>query len=400
MRKLLSLVVVCCVTVLSTLRSLHAAEFVVSGGDFKRVNTPLWCELPASLTDAKHLVVTDSVSGKSIPGQISEDRNRFVFILQSPIRPGEFRKFSVVASEETAVRPVRVVEADGRFDMQIAGRTILAYHTETVFPPQEADPIFRRSGHIHPFITPSGRVITDDFPSDHYHQHAVFAAWTKTEFEGEPVDFWNQAAGTGNVEHREVLEAVSGTVFASLKVRLAHVVTKSEPRDVLSEIWTIRLFNITDFHLFEIESVQTCVAETPLTIKEYHYGGFGFRGSQAWIRNPAHKIITNETDDREVGNHTRPRWTAITGPVEGQPCSAAMFSCPENFRSPQPVRLHPTMPYFVYSPCVLGEFKLQPGNEYRSRYQYVACDGEPEHELMNQIWANIHQPPSVEWTSE
>jgi hypothetical protein len=51
---------------------------------------------------------------------------------------------------------------------------------------------------------------------------------------------------------------------------------------------------------------------------------------------------------------------------------------PDNFRSPQPVRLHPNMPYFSLVPQQLGEFAIEPGKPYVSRFRFVVTDGAPD----------------------
>src|SRR5206468_817402 len=82
--------------------------------------------------------------------------------------------------------------------------------TPVVIPPaavapatKRLDPVFARSGFLHPLATRSGLVVTDDFPPDHAHQHGVFFAWVNPTFRGRPTDFWNQAKRTGRVGHDE-----------------------------------------------------------------------------------------------------------------------------------------------------------------------------------------------------
>lgn len=383
----------------STKAAQPAHHFELQAGDAARENCPIWIALPENLRDAKHLQLTNKSNNQSVPSQLSEDGKQLVFILDQKLASGESRSYDIsINSAPPKGEGTKCLIKDGTISLVIGERTILTYHTTVAEPPPGISPLLNRSGHIHPFITPGGKVVTDEYPSDHLHQHAIFAAWTKTFFEGERVDFWNQLAGTGTVGHREVLESTSGPVFASFKVRLVHRVLKDNPRDVLDETWTVRLYNIRDLHIFDIESVQTCVAKTPLTIAEYHYGGFAYRGSAEWIKNDQHHIITNETEDREVGNHTKPNWTAVYGPVSGDLCGAAMFSHPSNFRSPQPVRLHPSMPYFVYSPAVLGEFDLKPGKPYETRNRYVSFDEKPDAKQLNLAWEAYSSPPEVKWT--
>ncbi len=376
-------------------------QFAVQAGNVTREEAPIWVDLPKNLLHVDgRLALQQAASGDDVASQLSEGGKRLVFIPNEPIPASQSRLYQLtIASNAESTQHVKCTEDEKSISLALGDKKILTYNTAIIEPPAGTSELYRRSGHIHPFVTPNGKIVTDGFPSDHLHQHAIFAAWTKTFFEGERVDFWNQLAGTGTVGHREILEMTSGNVYASFKVRLAHVLTKGEPRDVLNETWTVRLYNLPKLHQFDIESTQTCVAKTPLTIAEYHYGGFAYRGSAEWIKNDQHHIITNETDDRKVGNHTKPNWVGIYGPVQGELCGAAMFSHPTNFRSPQPTRLHPSMPYFVYSPAVLGEFDLAPGKPFTSKYRYVSYDGKPDAKVLDSAWKNYSSAPKIQWVT-
>ncbi len=387
-----------CAVITQAAEPVH--QFELQAGDSTREDCPVWIALPEMLRGSKHLQLTNKSNNQSVPSQLSEDGRQLVFILDQKLPPGEPRHYELsTKTTSTDKEGTKCLIEDGTISLAIGERAILTYHTEIAEPPPGISPLLNRSGHIHPFLTPAGKTVTDEYPSDHLHQHAIFAAWTKTFFEGERVDFWNQLAGTGTVGHRELLESTSGPVFASFKVRLVHRVLKAAPRDVLDETWRVRLYKIQHLHTFDIESIQTCVAKTPLTIAEYHYGGFAYRGSAEWIKNNQHHIITNETEDRKIGNHTKPNWTAVYGPVGGDLCGAAMFSHPSNFRSPQPVRLHPSMPYFVYSPAVLGEFDLSPGKPYVTNNRYISFDGKPDKKQLDLAWEAYSSPPKVKWTA-
>ena len=184
---------------------------------------------------------------------------------------------------------------------------------------------------------------------------------------------------------------------------------------VLNEIWTVRV-HVTapgDPYLFDLESVQTCASESPLTLNEYRYGAMAIRGNaqwfdpdyaeviQAWEKEkkknpdapapsmpPPGDFLTSEGKNRLDGNHTRPNWVDMFGKIDGENAGIAMLSHPSNFRSPQPVRLHPSKPYFCFSPVVLGEFQIAPGEEYISRYRYLVHDGKPDPVQLEKSWSD------------
>lgn len=373
-------------------------EFRIQANSQIHQDAPISVPLPPPVRVSEPLTLVNVSSSTRVPCQRNEDGTELVFLLDATLDAEESRRYRIdILAEPGNENSVTCHADEDAVTLGFPDREVLSYHVGVVEPPAGAHPLYRRSGHIHPFITPQGRIVTESFPSDHLHQHAIFAAWTKTTFEGERVDFWNQKAGTGTVGHRAVLQTTSGPVFASFRAQLMHTVTKGDPVDVVEEQWTVRLYHVRNVHIFDLESVQTCIAQTPLTLEEYHYGGFAVRGAAQWIDNDKHHIVTNETADRKIGNHTRPLWASIYGPLDGEHAGVAMMSHPTNFRSPQPVRLHPSMPYFVYSPVVLGSFDLNPGEPYRSRYRYIAFDGQPNSELLDRLWKDYSVMPKIEW---
>ena len=82
---------------------------------------------------------------------------------------------------------------------------ILSYYHAVHPVPEGVDPIFRRSGFIHPLYTPDGLVVTSIQPRDHYHHYGIWNPWTVTQIEGREVDFWNLAKGQGTVRFASLI---------------------------------------------------------------------------------------------------------------------------------------------------------------------------------------------------
>jgi hypothetical protein len=291
----------------------------------------------------------------------------------------------------------------------VGQKTVLKYHHKVVEAPIGIQPFFRRSGHIHPLRTPAGRAVTDDFPRDHPHQHGIFFAWVNTSYAGHLVDFWNQGGQTGQVEHVAIEQTVEGPVCAEFRARLRHSdINFGTTKPVLDETWTVRVYNFEQYFLVDLTSSQQCIA-APLIVNEYHYGGMALRGQRQWYDQRAREnqradreegeqefvFITSEGKDRIAGNHTRPRWVSLSGPVDGQFASVTVMGHPTNFRYPQPVRLHPTKPYFCFAPMVLGEFPLDQARAYVSRYRFFVHDGRLDQEANLRSWKDFAEPPTV-----
>ena len=265
------------------------------------------------------------------------------------------------------------------------GRQVLSYQ-KTIRVPAGVGPEYGRSGFIHPIATPSGRVITDGYPVPHHaHQHGLFFAWKKATFEGETLNFWEP--GPASVRHEKVLEVINEDALAGFRVELAHV---NGDRTILRENWTVKVH--ADTGHIDFTSEQRCVADSPLTLDKIHYGGMSIRGSRQWFPDAqisAGKgavkdefvapcaILTSEGLTQANGNHSRPRWVCMSGPVDAAPVSITLIPHPTNFRHPQHVRLHPAMPYFCFIPTVEEPFQIEPGKPWVSRYRIIAEDGAP-----------------------
>ena len=114
-----------------------------------------------------------------------------------------------------------------------------------------------------------------------------------------------------------------------------------------------------------------------------------------WL-NPADcAFLTSLGGTRETGNHSRADWVQMVGPVDGEPVGITVFSHPQNFRAPQPARLHPQLPYFCFAPMVLGDFQLLPGKPYRMRYRFTVHDGLPDRLAAESHWRDYDSPPTI-----
>lgn len=293
-------------------------------------------------------------------------------------------------SESTSPSNVHFEKSPTGLTAMVGDRPVFTFNTSTLMPPEGLPAYYQRSGFIHPLFSPSGQILTDDFPVDHAHQHGIFLTWVNTTFKGAHVDFWNQQNEEGTVRLVEVIDTISGSDYGQLKVRLEHLSLKDGP--ALQEEWTITVHNTKPHFLIDFESVQQTAGADTLMLNPYHYGGFAYRGSKVW--NPADsvhyqgemQVVTSLGNDRPGSNHTRPEWIAAYGDIDGQAAGLAVFDHPDNFRFPQFVRVHPEMPYFCFPPTVEEGFTIAPGDQYVSRYRLLVFSGEPKKEEIDKFW--------------
>src|SRR5687768_5707565 len=99
-------------------------------------------------------------------------------------------------------------------------REMFRYQGEPApLPRADIKEAFLRGGYLHPLLTPSGKLVSDDYPPKHIHHHGVWWAWTKTEFEGRHPDFWNMGDNKGRVEFVALDEVWEKDGAAGLKTR-------------------------------------------------------------------------------------------------------------------------------------------------------------------------------------
>ncbi len=260
-------------------------------------------------------------------------------------------------------------------------RVVLRYQAEPGdFPWKGIKKIFRRGGYIQSLFTPSGKLVTDDFPPNHIHHHGVWSPWTKTEFEGRQPDFWNMGQGKGRVDFVSLdgSRAKDGKVGFSATHRFVDMTAKPE-KAALNETWDVTVAAEEKRNVIDIAITQTCATDAPLKLPEYHYGGFGFRGNRAWdgAGNCRFLAASGETDRNKLNTRKEP-WCWIGGKVDGETCGVTILCHPSNFRAPQPVRVHPAEPFFCYAPQQGGDMEIVPGTPYRARYRIIVADGGPD----------------------
>lgn len=291
----------------------------------------------------------------------------FLTVLLTSMLPGH----SVMAA-------LSCVETESAIEIHHEKNLVLRYNKVPTDEAAANDPAYTRTGYIHPLCTPSGKIVTGDYAADHPHQHGLFFAWTKTSFEGREPEFWNQKQESGRISHVKTLAVISDATESGFEVEhlFEDLTSEGGPRPVLKEVWKVRVKVEQGRYQVDVTSRQQCATDSPLTIEKYHYGGMAIRGNAEWLGEESDRIVTSEGKDRVAGNHTRPAWVKMTGRLDGAVCGVVAIPHPGNFRAPQWVRLHPSKPYFVFSPMVEESFTIKPGEEYESKFRFLVFDGE------------------------
>ena len=380
--------------VLLLLLSFSPAEYevTVSAGKVDRIQSVITFDLPKGFTMEKfHL---ESAQGKKYQVQVHDNKGWFII---EDLKAGQKARFTI----KDGLLPqegLQVSEENGAVSFALKNTTVFRYNNSlTKLPRNGIDPVYKRGGYIHPVNTPSGILVTNDYPGNHLHHHGIWASWTNTRFQGRKPDFWNVAQKTGKVAPVALDTSWAGPVMGGVIGRHKYIdLSADEPVDALDETWETLVFAVDDedtpYHLFELRVTQTTASENFLTLPKYRYGGVGFRGHDDWEGVKNTYFLTSEGKGRLEGHATRARWCHIGGYVDGEFAGVAILGHPDNFRAPQPMRIHPTEPFFNWAPSQAGDWTIRPGSPYVAVYRFVVMDGQPDVELINRLWADWADP--------
>jgi hypothetical protein len=380
----------------------------VEAGDHDRKQTIVTFPLPRELRTCNAV----RHAGKTLPLQVDKSgRGSFVisdlkkgekttYDLLQPLTPLEAAAQETVFAFRDGTR-LRIALARGEGGAAASPLPLLDYQAEPgTLPRENIKPIFLRGAYLHPIRTLTGKLVTDDYPPNHIHHHGVWWAWTHTEFDGRTPDFWNMGESKGRVEFGSLDDHWSGPIHAGFHSKQRFIdLTAPTPTTVLHEAWEVIVYAASpgsSYWIFDLFSRQRCATPSVLKLPEYRYGGLGVRGNWAWNGKTNAAFLTSEGEtDRVKGNTQRGRWCDMGGLLGEDFAGIAILCHPENFRAPQPMRLHPEEPFFNFAPQQAGEMAIKPGETYTSRYRFVVHDGRPDKVELDRLWNDYSHPPVV-----
>lgn len=377
----------------------------VRAGERARRDTIVRWEIPAnvSLPSPARLIRVDT--GMDVPHQLdSSGRQTLVWLVDGELPSMTMRRYRIEPGVKGEAGLARascevVAGADGKTSgllVSVGGKKVFRYNVAEVQPPADVQPLFARSGYIHPLWSPAGRVVSNDFPANHNHHHGVWMPWSQTEFEGHPINFWEQVRLEGKVECVKA-SPISGSVFAGVSAEhlFSDLKSKEGKKPVLNETWEVRVYSIGTYSVVDFSSTQRCAGSSPLLFKGYRYGGFGFRGAGEWEGKDGCEFLTSQGKTRKDGHETASFWCEMHGQVGGELAGVAFLCHPANFRAPQNMRIHDTEPFFNYTPCQDGDFELRPDHSLVSQYRLVVHDGKLGAAECERLWWDYAKPPQV-----
>ena len=306
--------------------------------------------------------------------------------------------FLVVTSIGVA-GPLQVTETEKAIVITRGEIPVLTYHKAEVPPPEKADPIYKRSGFIHPLCAPNGEPVTGIHPDDHYHHLGLWHAWVKTKHGKDEPDFWNLKKKTGRVRYSKTLglyESSKEDPAVGFAVQQEQVAYKGEDKKetvVLKENLEVKVEYGEGTNVVSYILEQSNVSKESLILPAYRYGGcLAYRAPHHWNKDNS-DYLTSEGLDRSNSHATKARWVAMWGPTKKGPVTLSVLMHPKNRDFPQRIRTWPDQNngaiFFNVVPIQEKGWEIKPGERIVESYVLSITDGKPDKDKIEKQWKSF-----------
>ncbi len=391
----------------------QVAKFKVQIGE-DRIDTPVSVSLDELNynTDKGNLVLYEitATGEKVIPSQLETGYSaRLWFVLKGISVKNTERQFVLKLEEKSNVDLSKITLIKDYRDMSLMmnEKPILKYRYAVTYPPEGINPIFKRSGFIHPLYSPEGEVLTRIQAPDHYHHYGIWGPWTHTHIGDRQVDFWNLGEGQGTVKFAGFLTEEEGAIYSGFEALQQHIDfgAKGEDQVAMNEILDVRAWNIGEgVWMVDYTTSINSPLQNGILLDAYRYGGgIGFRATEKWKKDNC-TVLTSDDKTRIDADGSFAKWCIVEGESatkEGR--SGILFmSHPSNRMHPEPMRVWPLDAnagrgdmYFEFVPIRHEEWKLEPKQNYTLKYRMIIFDGKIEAKTAEMYWNSFATNPIV-----
>lgn len=336
---------------------------------------------------------------------------RLWFILNGVTKKGEKRTFVLKQSKKSKETESKVLLEKNQKDLSLLvnDKPILNYRFATTYPPDGIDPLYKRSGFIHPLWSPGGEVLSRIQAPDHYHHYGIWGPWTKTHIEDREVDFWNLKLGQGTVKFAGFLSEAEGAVFSGFKALQQHVDFGAQGEDqiAMNEILDVRAWNLGEgVWMIDYTTSLNSPMENGIMLDAYRYGGgIGFRATEKWHKDNC-TVLTSDNKTRKNADGSFARWCMVEGEsaVDKGRSGILFLSHPSNRKHPEPMRIWPMDAnrgrgdmYFEFVPIRHEDWKLETKQNYTLKYRMIVFDGKMDAQTAEMYWNGFASNPKVEF---
>lgn len=381
----------------------------------KRIEAPVAVSLNAMNynTDKGALVLFEIIPGveKQIPCQIETGQTATLwFILSGISEANSIRRFVLRYSDNNKlnIQPVKLQKQHHDLRILKDDKPVLAYRFDTMYPPEGINPLYKRSGFIHPLLSPGGEMLSRIQPPDHYHHYGIWGPWTLTHINEREVDFWNLAKGQGTVRFAAFLSETQGEVFSGFEALQQHIDFGGAGEDqiAMNEVLDVRTWNAgNNVYIIDYTTSLNTTLSDGIMLDAYRYGGgIGFRATEKWHKENC-TVLTSEGRTRKDADGSNARWCIVEGEsdTEAGRSGILFLSHPSNRMHPEPMRVWPLDAnggrgdmYFEFVPIRHEDWKLENRKNYTLKYRMVVFDGKMNAQTAEMYWNAFAYMPSVE----
>lgn len=400
--------------VTSSTYAQQLAKFKVQFDD-ERIDSPVSVALDGINynTDKGNLVLYEitSTGEKMIPSQLETGYSaRLWFVLKGVSAKNTERQFVLKLEEKAAVDRSKIsLKKDYRdLSLMMNEKPILSYRYAVTYPPEGIDPIFKRSGFIHPLYSPEGEVLTRIQAPDHYHHYGIWGPWTHTHIGDRQVDFWNLGEGQGTVKFAGFLTEEEGAIYTGFEALQQHIDFggKGEDQVAMNEILDVRAWNIGEgIWMVDYSTSINSPLKNGILLDAYRYGGgIGFRATEKWKKDNC-TVLTSDNKTRIDADGSFAKWCIVEGESDAKEGRSGILfmSHPSNRMHPEPMRVWPLDAnagrgdmYFEFVPIRHVEWKLEPKQNYTLKYRMIIFDGKIDAKTAELYWNSFAVLPRIE----
>ena len=351
--------------------------------------------------------LTLTYEGGNVPFQIG-DKGKSLWFIHTLENTAEYSLVRAVGDTRDS-KGITIKKTSGNLQLLKDNMPVLTYRYGMTYPPKGVDSIFRKSGYIHPLLSPAGDTLSRIQPPDHYHHYGIWGPWTHTRIAGERVDFWNLVERQGTVLFKDFNDVFSGPVYGGFSAYQEHIRLQAleDGQIAINENLEVKVWDLgrPDRYMVDYTSRFNSPLENGILFEAYRYGGgLGMRFTERWHRDNC-SVLTSEGDDRLTADGTNARWCMVSGAsADGSGTNGVLFlSYPENKSHPEPMRVWPIDGnggrgdmFFEFCPIRHEEWKIEPNKEYRLKYRMVVFEGKLTVQEAESYWKSFATIPKIE----
>jgi len=342
----------------------------------------------------------------AVPFQIDTQQTKRLWFMTNENGDTEY----ILRTKENTIQTENVLSSkdQGDLSMAIGEREVLTYRYGMTYPPLGVDSVFKKSGYVHPILTPKGDTLSRIQPPDHFHHYGMWGPWTHTQIKGQQVDFWNLGDRKGTVLFKEFNSTQSGPVYGSFNAAQEHIdfLTQDTPQLALNENLEVTVWDLNreDRYMFDYKTKFSTPLEDGILFEAYRYGGgIGMRFTERWKADNC-TVLTSEGKDRLTADGTNARWCIVKGTASsGKGTNGILFmSHTENRMHPEPMRIWPIDGnngrgdmFFEFCPIRHNEWNIEPNKNYQLKYRMVVFEGDLSKEEADSYWQSFVTEPQI-----